>query len=84
MQSYGDSKHFPRILTDSSPTCVDNRLNLGQIGEINRILVHSPDNSDESTLNSASLVEKEKTMKYLFIQKKVVSLQSKVCDTGQR
>ena len=39
MQSYDDSKQIPRNFSDSSPTCVDNRLNLGQIGEINHILV---------------------------------------------
>ena len=33
MQSYDDSQQFPRNFTDSSPTCMDKRLNLGQIGE---------------------------------------------------
>ena len=34
MQSYDDSKQFPRNFSDSSPTCMDKRLNLGQIREI--------------------------------------------------
>ena len=34
MQSYDDSKQFPRKFTDSSPTCVDKRLILGQIVKI--------------------------------------------------
>ena len=44
MQSYDDSKQFPRNFTDSSPTCMDNRLNLGQIGEICSKSVHDSDN----------------------------------------
>ena len=36
-----------------------------------------------STLKPASLVEIENTMKYTFIQKKVVSLLSKECDTAE-
>jgi len=32
MQSYDDFHSIPRIFTDSSPTCMDKRLNLGQIG----------------------------------------------------
>ena len=40
MQSYDDSKQIPRIFSNSSPTCVDNRLNLGQIRENHRIFVH--------------------------------------------
>jgi len=33
MQSYDDFHSIPRIFTDSSPTCMDKCLNLGQIGE---------------------------------------------------
>ena len=33
MQSYDDSKQIPRFFTDSSTTCVDKRMNLGQIRE---------------------------------------------------
>ena len=41
MQSYDDSKQSPRIFTDSSPTCMDNRLNLGQIGEKDQKVVQT-------------------------------------------
>ena len=34
MQRYDDSKQIPRYFTDSSQSCMDNRLNLGQIAEI--------------------------------------------------
>ena len=34
MQRYGDSKQIPRNLSDSSPTYVDNCLNLRQIAKI--------------------------------------------------
>ena len=40
MQSYDDSMQIPSFFNDSSPTCVDNRLNLGQIAENHRISVH--------------------------------------------
>ena len=40
MQSYDDSKQIPRYFTDSSQSCMDNRLNLGQIEENHRIFVH--------------------------------------------
>jgi hypothetical protein len=34
MQRYNDFGKIPRKFPDSSPTCVDKSLNLGQIGEI--------------------------------------------------
>jgi hypothetical protein len=34
MQSYGEISPIPRNFSNSSPTCVDKSLNLGQIGEI--------------------------------------------------
>ena len=40
MQRYDDSKQIPRYFTDSSQSCMDNRLNLGQIAENHRIFVH--------------------------------------------
>ena len=33
VQSYDDSKQFPRNFFDSSQSCMDNRLTFGQIGE---------------------------------------------------
>jgi hypothetical protein len=33
MQSYGDFHSIPRNITISFPTCMDKRLNLGQIRE---------------------------------------------------
>ena len=40
MQRYDDSKQIPRYFSDSSQTCVDNRLDLGQIAENLQIFVH--------------------------------------------
>ena len=40
MQSYDDSKQIPRYFSNSSQTCMDNRLDLGQIEENYRIFVH--------------------------------------------
>jgi len=33
MQSYDDYLSIPKNISDSSSTCMDKRLNLGQIGE---------------------------------------------------
>ena len=41
MQSYDDSKQFPRNFTDSSPTCMDKRQNLGQIAEKDQKVVQT-------------------------------------------
>ena len=41
MQSYDDFHSIPRIFTDSSPTCMDKRLNLGQIGEKDQKVVQT-------------------------------------------
>ena len=40
MQSYDDSKQIPRNFSDSSQSCMDNRLIFGQIAENHRISVH--------------------------------------------
>ncbi len=41
MQSYDDFHSVPRIFTDSSPTCMDKRQNLGQIAEKDQKVVQT-------------------------------------------
>ena len=41
MQSYGDFQLIPRNIANSSSTCMDKRLNIGQIGERAAFSVHS-------------------------------------------
>ena len=40
MQSYGDFGLIPRKCANSSLTCMDNRLDNGQIGETDQKVVH--------------------------------------------
>ena len=55
MQSYGDFLPIPRKISDSSPTCMDERHIFGQIAEIGQKVVQFEQASPHQLLQSQSL-----------------------------